>query len=307
MELEETSPNQENSNILHPLQSILLTKLSFNLIKGHYNFVYELLRQKCENFSTIGIEANSSEGVTNQKLWVQFETNKQNKKFLHGKTPLILCAYIKENDWATFLARMFLESGAHLSLRDATNGFNALHYACAFIKTDLIQLFLQNLDSSILNTLDFNGNTPLVYFFASFGLYLDRALSDPSNNIKNKNAAKHQEKFEAKAVQTLRFYLEYLKENGLRVNTMNRLGIYLFDIYNYFVSYNKNLKNHDFFYLIKSSLENEFETGNSVFPTLGPIRVKYSEIDNKKHINCNLFINYFFESLVSDAVGLILK
>lgn len=286
MEPEETF-NHDNSNVMFPIQSILLTKLSFNLIKGHYNFVCQLLRQKCENFSTIDIEANSNEGVTNQQLWVQFETNKQNKKFLHGKTPLILCTYIKENDWATFLARMLLQSGAHLSLRDATNGFNALHYACAFIKADLIQLFLKNLDSSILSTLDYNGNTPLVYFFASFGLYLDRALSDPSKNAKKKKTAKNQEKFESKATQTLLIYLDYLKNNGFRVNTMNRLGINVLDIYNYFVSYNKNLQNHEFFYLIKSSLDNETERENSLLPTLGQNQVKHSEIDYKKSINCN--------------------
>ena len=77
------------------IRQILLSKVTFNISRGHFSFVYEMLRSKSENNQIIGIKANANELVVNSQMWLQLETNQQNKKFLNGKTPLILCSYIK--------------------------------------------------------------------------------------------------------------------------------------------------------------------------------------------------------------------
>ena len=158
-------------------------------------FVTELLKTKSENQQCIGIEANANEIATNSQMWLQLETNKLNKKFLNGKTPLIICSYIKENDWCMSLTRLLLENGAYLSLKDTTNGCSPLHYACALLKCEQIELYIRNIDFNSQSLRDFNGNTPLVYFLTSFSFYFNR-ISSPlnyyyringNNNSKNSN------------------------------------------------------------------------------------------------------------------------
>jgi hypothetical protein len=79
------------------IRRILLSKMTFNISRGHFSFVYEMLRSKSENNQTIGVQAEANELVANSQMWLQLETNQQNRKFLNGKTPLILCSYIKVN------------------------------------------------------------------------------------------------------------------------------------------------------------------------------------------------------------------
>ena len=42
-------------------QSFLLSKLTFNLSKGHYYFIYEILKTKQEKLQMMGIEADPNE------------------------------------------------------------------------------------------------------------------------------------------------------------------------------------------------------------------------------------------------------
>jgi hypothetical protein len=79
------------------IRRILLSKITFNISRGHFSFVYEMLRSKSENNQIIGVKAEANELVANSQMWLQLETNQQNRKFLNGKTPLILCSYIKVN------------------------------------------------------------------------------------------------------------------------------------------------------------------------------------------------------------------
>ncbi len=171
-------------NQLPLIRSLLFSKLTFNLSKGHFLFVSELLKTKSENQQCIGIEANANEIATNSQMWLQLETNKLNKQFLNGKTPLIICSYIKETDWCMSLTRLLIENGAYLSLKDTTNGCNPLHYACALLKCDQIELYIRSIDFNLQSLRDFNGNTPLVYFIISFSFYFNR-ISSPLNYYKN--------------------------------------------------------------------------------------------------------------------------
>jgi hypothetical protein len=193
-------PLPHQSTQLPLIRSLLFSKLTFNLSKGHYMFVTELLKTKSENQQCIGVEANANEIASNSQMWLQLETNKLNKKFLNGKTPLIICSYIKENDWCMSLTRLLLENGAYLSLKDTTNGCNPLHYACALLKCEQIELYMKNIDFSSHSLRDFNGNTPLIYFLISFSFYFNR-ISSPLNyyrlnsNNNNKNLTNNNNNF----------------------------------------------------------------------------------------------------------------
>jgi hypothetical protein len=174
-------------------RSVLLSKLAFNLSRGHYSFVCELLRTKSETKQRITLEPDAAnEIVTNQKLWLQFETNKLNQKFLQGKTPLILCAYIKETEWALSISRLLIDNGAYMSLKNTANGCGPIHYACALLKPDLVQLFLRHVTTNLQTTRDFNGNTPLVYLLASFYFHFKRV--NLVNNMSKSYGKKKQKK-----------------------------------------------------------------------------------------------------------------
>ena len=82
------------------IRQILLSKISFNISRGHFSFVYEMLKSKlrndCKSNKIIDVkEINPNELVSDTNVWLQLETSQQNRKFLNGKTPLILCSYIK--------------------------------------------------------------------------------------------------------------------------------------------------------------------------------------------------------------------
>jgi hypothetical protein len=284
-----TTQQQSTSNNSHFTRSVLLSKLTFNLSRGHYNFVCELLKNKAETKQRIDLEPNANEIITNQKQWLQLETNKLNKKFLHGKSPLIVCCYIKETDWALTISRLLIENGAYMSLKNATNGCGPLHYACALLKPDLVQLYLKNLPGNLQNTRDFNGNTPLIYLLVSFYFYYKRV--NLVNNMSKTNKKKSDELtemfneslttikeshegndfdvnfhhkieqnnkfFQLKCVDALKMYLDQLRKAGMGVNTANRLGFTLQDFYTNIVNSCAGIENHDLFKVVKSALIDE--------------------------------------------------
>lgn len=265
----------------HFTRSVLLSKLTFNLSRGHYNFVCELLKNKAENKQQIMLDPDANEIVTNQKLWLQLETNKLNKQFLCGKTPLILSCYLKESEWAVTISQLLIENGAYLTLRNSSNGCGPLHYACGLLKPELVQLYLRNLTFSLQNARDFNGNTPLVYMLVSFYFYYKRVnllnnMSKPNNKIK-KNAAPYllptinenqdvdynfKEKiesqnkiFQTKCVEALIQYIQHLKKTSVSLNTINKQGFTLQDFYNKIVSHCPNIASHEFFQVMKTALD----------------------------------------------------
>jgi hypothetical protein len=310
--LEETSMLQKplNSNLV---RSVLFSKLTFNLSKGHYLFAYELLKTNSENKQLIGVEANANELVSNQQLWLQFETNQINKKFLNGKTPLIICSYIKENDWCMTLTRLLYESGASLTLRDSTNGCYPLHYACALLKSDQIEFYLSNSDIDLSMTKDFNGNTPLIYFMISFCFYFNRNLKRSKFFSTNKynelncgseqvkfNVNQQNEDFEQKLVLVLKMYLSLLKRRKRPVNTVNRLGFSLSDFYSALVYNYMDLESHEFFLLIKNAIRDDLR--NTVL-TISTTASTITPLENNKVTKTKIVSSMSRSSLNSDITN----
>ena len=77
------------------------------------------------------------------------------------RTPLINCALIEDEKWGAGLARLLLEKGARISLRDR-RGLNALHYACVYDRPMIVEVYLNALDFE-LTLVDKFGNTALHY------------------------------------------------------------------------------------------------------------------------------------------------
>ena len=77
------------------------------------------------------------------------------------RTPLINCALIQDEKWGAGLARLFIEKGGRITLRDK-RGLNALHYACVYNRRLIVEVFLKALDFD-LNIVDKFGNTALHY------------------------------------------------------------------------------------------------------------------------------------------------
>ena len=77
------------------------------------------------------------------------------------RTPLINCALIDDEKWGAGLARLLLEKGARISLRDR-RGLNALHYACVYDRPAIVDIYLNALDFE-LTVADKFGNTALHY------------------------------------------------------------------------------------------------------------------------------------------------
>ena len=82
-----------------------------------------------------------------------------NERDQEARTPLILCAVIEDEKFALSAARMFIENGAKIWLRDKT-GKNALMAACLNEREALIEVLLQSLDFN-LNAQDKFGCTAL--------------------------------------------------------------------------------------------------------------------------------------------------
>lgn len=217
----------------------LLSKLTFNIFKGHYNFVYELLKSKLDEQKRFIINFNPNEQTTISKNklvknWLQLESI-SNQKFLNGKTPLILCNYT-EDKWAVTLTRMLIENGADITKQDLTNGCQTFHYACSRLNGNLIEILLRNVDFDLSEAVDFNGNTPLVYFLISY-CYNHSRLSNEKRSI---------------IVRSLIEYLNHLKNSGLIVNTVNNLGYSVSDFY--FMITSSDLKNSEFYKVLRNEM-----------------------------------------------------
>jgi hypothetical protein len=223
----------------------LLSKLTFNINRGHYSFVSELLKSRLDCIDHFQLTCDVNESASSKSKWLGYESL-SNQHFLNGKTPLILCNFVSEREWSITLARLLLENGAMLFQKDSTNGCSPLHYACALLNTHLIDLFLKNIDYNLESSFDSNGNTPLVYLLISFGIYLNY-----NNNQINKMKSKIDQK---SVVVSLKTYLEHLKRYDLIANTINKFGFCLNDFYQILIKLNKSNEYHDFFILIKNTL-----------------------------------------------------
>lgn len=215
----------------------LLSKLTFNLSKGHFDFVYELLKSKLEKNKIFIIEADSNEQAISPaaphiKNWLQLETIAQ-QKFLNGKTPLILCNFI-EDKWSVTLTRMLIQCGASVSKQDSTNGCQALHYACARLNQHVIDILLRNIDFNLELATDFNGNTPLVYLIVSYHF----------------NGRFVPFRRQRRITASLLNYLNHLRRHNLSVDTINKFG---YSVSDYFSMLRPD--SCQFFAIVKSELD----------------------------------------------------
>lgn len=102
-----------------------------------------------------------SKGYFKQVRYLLELGHRANARLEDGKTPLILCALVKDATWRAGLARSLLEKGGQVGLRDR-NGLNALHYAAIYECEELVDIFLGAIDFD-LNSVDRYGNTALFY------------------------------------------------------------------------------------------------------------------------------------------------
>ena len=99
-----------------------------------------------------------------------------NKRDEDQRTPLMNCALIHNENWGAGLVRLFIEKGANISLRDKL-GLNALHYACIYGRSQIVDIYLNALDFNI-NAVDRYGNTPLHYAAVSGNMNVTRAMAN---------------------------------------------------------------------------------------------------------------------------------
>lgn len=78
-----------------------------------------------------------------------------------GITPLIMCSFLSQEDWAAGIARMILQNGGLVGIKDKS-GRNGLMYAAIFRRIELVKMFLQAVDYD-LNETDRFGNSALFY------------------------------------------------------------------------------------------------------------------------------------------------
>ena len=239
----------------------LLLNLTFNLSKGHYNFVTEILKSKLYDQNDIFININVNDTLDFDHL--KSETNNSNKKFLLGKTPLILCSYLREKNWAISLTHLLLQNGANICQRDTFNGCSSLHYACAFLRTEIIEFFLRNMNQNINYLKDNNGNSPIFYLIASYACSL--------------NTKEKQTSLDTKVLKTFKIYFNYLKHFNLKINTSNQNGLSLFRLLEFITSNNKYLlQNSVFKFIFEAILEEDPSIDNKSFENknTGPVDLK---------------------------------
>lgn len=141
----------------------------------------------------------------NHQQWINIEKIVVKRKFLTGKSVLILCAFISEEQWRSSMASTFLEKGALVHLRNPQNGASAFHYACYALCYDLIEIYLKAIDFD-LNLKDHNGNTAFIYYLVALGLTEDKS------------------KFE-KGLNTLNVFINTYRHFKVRIDVKNKFGI----------------------------------------------------------------------------------
>ncbi|XP_033115178.1 uncharacterized protein LOC117115466 [Anneissia japonica] len=92
------------------------------------------------------------------------------------RTPLSVCCFIEQEDWAVGIARMLLENDAKVGLTDR-QGRNALIHACIYQRSQLVSLFLKAIDFD-LDHRDRFGNTALFYASSTGNTEIVSALVD---------------------------------------------------------------------------------------------------------------------------------
>jgi hypothetical protein len=114
--------------------------------KGYFNLVRHLL--------DLGVDPN-------------FVSDKDDPKLL--RCPLIYATFIRDDKWAYTVAQNLLEYGASLQRADL-NHLTPIHYACAFGRPHLLELFLSSLDFDLSRVVDANGNSCIHYAMRSHNL-----------------------------------------------------------------------------------------------------------------------------------------
>ncbi len=219
----------------------LLSKLTFNLARGHFNFVYELLKSRIELTKRFYVEPNPNEQANISKNiliknWLQYETI-TNRKFLNGKTPLMLCSYI-EPKWSVTLTRLLIQAGADIYVKNSVNDCQALHYSCARLNSSLIDILLRNIYFDLSKAVDANGNTPLVYLIVSY-YFNGHKLGENAKNC---------------VLVSLKNYLDHLRRSKLCIDTINKLGCSVSDFF-YMLVDSERLENCEFFRTLKNVLQ----------------------------------------------------
>ena len=278
----------------------LLSKLTFNIFRGHYNFVYELLKSKLDEKQRFIINFNPNEQTSipkgkHPKNWLQFESI-SNQNFLNGKTPLILCNYIHEK-WGVTLTRMLIDNGAEITKQDLTNGCQTFHYACFRLNANLIEILLRNVDFNLSEAVDYNGNTPLVYFLISYCYRHTRLSNEKRSRI----------------VKALIEYLNHLKKSGLNVNTVNNLGYSISDFY--FMITSSDLTNSDFFKVLRNHMDSnknrEFIHQESILKKnllidLNEFKYQRSTISHCASVDSDMMFMFLNRDLSNESNGKIL-
>ena len=90
------------------------------------------------------------------------DPNYVNEKEDFMRTGLILCTFIKDEQWSLNVAHNLLEHGALLNKTDSRY-LNAIHYCCAFGREKLLEVYLNSLDFDLSKALDLNGNSCMHY------------------------------------------------------------------------------------------------------------------------------------------------
>jgi hypothetical protein len=91
------------------------------------------------------------------------------------RTSLIYSTFIKDETWSLSVAQNLLEFGANLRQTDAKR-LTPFHYACAFGRVKLLELFLGSLDFDLSKSLDLNGNSCLHYALRSHNVVIVRLV-----------------------------------------------------------------------------------------------------------------------------------
>ncbi len=122
----------------------------------------------------LGINSAISRGFFQQVRFLAELGYSVNQRDNCGRTPLMNCALVEDQSWGVGLARILIEKGASLNLRDP-RGLNALHYACIYRRERLVKLYLGVTDFD-LGKGDNHGNHALHHSVAKGDVQITKYL-----------------------------------------------------------------------------------------------------------------------------------
>jgi len=96
--------------------------------------------------------------ITKKSFLNQTTTTTNNKQKTVGRTSLMLCSLIQDQEWAFTIMQNLIEKGAYIHQQDS-NGHNALMYTCLYQRPSLLELMLKASGDSHLYDKDIFGNT----------------------------------------------------------------------------------------------------------------------------------------------------